>query len=153
MIHLLALVLSVETMADADDVNYDALDVVVNSVAIILMAFLGLLRAVRVADGILFDSPLEQEDVPLQFTRTKGLRINNLSNTAALKTMCFNWCQLHCLYVAFNSKGQLEPMHDKLAFLMRHVYNGLVPDPTGGGFSLHSLQVSNGTSTDPGCGH
>jgi hypothetical protein len=124
MTHLLVLVLAMKTMADADIVDYDALDAAVGSVAIILMAFLGLLCAIQVANGILFDIPPEQEDPPIQFTRVKSLRINNLSNTAVLKMTRFNLCQLHCLYAAFDLKNQLKPMHDMLAFPMGHILNG-----------------------------
>ena len=46
MTHLLTLVLANETMTDADDVDYDALNAAVDSIAIILMAFLGLLCTV-----------------------------------------------------------------------------------------------------------
>jgi hypothetical protein len=54
----------------------------------------------------------------------KGLSINNLSDTAALKMTRVNWCQLHCLYTAFDLKGLLKPMQEKLAFLMWNVFNG-----------------------------
>jgi hypothetical protein len=36
----------------------------------------------------------------------------------------FTWCQLRCLYMACDLKGQLEPMHDNLTFPTGHVYNG-----------------------------
>jgi hypothetical protein len=58
------------------------------------MALLGLLRAIQVADGVLFDIPLEQEEAPLQFTRRKGLCIDDLSNSATLKMTRFNWTAL-----------------------------------------------------------
>jgi hypothetical protein len=85
MAHLLALILANETVADADDVNYDALDRAIDSIAIIFMVFLGLLHAVQIAYGIFFDIPLEQEAAPLQFLHVKGPHINSLSDTAALK--------------------------------------------------------------------
>jgi hypothetical protein len=88
------------------------------------MDFLGLQHAIQVVDGILFDIPLEQEGAPLQFTCGKGLCIVNLSDTAALKMMRFNWSQLLHLYVAFNLEGQLEPMQDKLALSSEHFFNG-----------------------------
>jgi hypothetical protein len=47
-----------------------------------------------------------------------------LSNTAALKMTHFNWCQLRHLYTVFDLEGLLEPMQDKLSFLMGHVFNG-----------------------------
>ncbi len=46
MTHHLTLLLAVETVADADDIYYDAVDTAVDSIAIVLMAFLGLLRAI-----------------------------------------------------------------------------------------------------------
>jgi hypothetical protein len=46
-------------MAKADNVDYDAVDAVVNSIAIVLVAFLGLLCAIQVTKGILFDIPPE----------------------------------------------------------------------------------------------
>jgi hypothetical protein len=85
MPHQLSLVLAVEAVADADDINYDAVDAAVDSIAIVLMGFLGLLHAVQVVDDVLFDILLEQEEAPLQFTCGKGLCIDNLSDTAALK--------------------------------------------------------------------
>jgi hypothetical protein len=92
MTHQLALVFAIEIMADADVINYDALDVTVDSIAIVLMSFLGLMHAIQIADGILFDILLEQEDTPLQFTRVKGLCIDDLSDTAGSKMTHFNWC-------------------------------------------------------------
>jgi hypothetical protein len=50
--------------------------------------------------------------VPLTFARAKGLRINNLSDPAAIKMMRFNWSQLRRLYVAFDLEGLLEPMEE-----------------------------------------
>jgi hypothetical protein len=123
MTHCLALVLAVEAVADTEDSNYDAINATVDSVAIVHMGFLGLLRAIQISDGILFDILAEQEDAPLQFTRAKGLLIDDLSNTAALKMTRFNWYHLHCLYTAFDLEGRLEPMKDKLAFLTRHKKN------------------------------
>ena len=49
------------------------IDAAVDSVSIVLVGFLGLLRAVRVADGILYDIPPEEEAAPLTFTCAKGL--------------------------------------------------------------------------------
>jgi hypothetical protein len=46
MTQQLALILAVEAMSDADGVNYDAVDTTVDSISIILMAFLGLLHAI-----------------------------------------------------------------------------------------------------------
>jgi hypothetical protein len=46
MTHLLALILACKEVANGDDVDYDALDAAFESIAVILMAFLGLLRAV-----------------------------------------------------------------------------------------------------------
>jgi hypothetical protein len=125
MTQQISLVLAVEAVADTDNIDYDAVNAAVNSIAIILMGFLGLLHAIRVVNGVLFDIPLEQEEAPLQFTHGKVLHIDNLSDTAALKMTHFNWSQLRCLYVAFfNLKGQLELMRDKLAFTMGHFFNG-----------------------------
>jgi hypothetical protein len=124
MTQQLLLVLTVEAVADADNVDYDAVDAAINSIAIVLIGFLGLLHAIQVVNGVLFDIPLEQEEAPLQFTCGKGLRIDDLSDTAALKLMCFNWSQLCRLYATFNLEGQLKPMQDKLAFPMGHFFNG-----------------------------
>jgi hypothetical protein len=124
MTQQLLLVLAVEAVADADNIDYDAVAAAVDSIAIVLMNFLGLLHAIQVADAILFDIPLKQEEAPPQFTRRKGLRIDDLSDTAALKMTRFNWGQLRRLYVAFNLGGQLEPMQDKLFYPTGHVYNG-----------------------------
>jgi hypothetical protein len=89
-------------VADTEEIIYDAIDATVDSIVIVLMGFLGLLGAIQIADGILFDIPPEQEDAPLQFTHAKGFRINVLSNMAALKIMHFNWCQLCHLCAAFD---------------------------------------------------
>ena len=83
------LVLAVKTVVDADGIN---------SIVFVIMSFLGLLHAVKVADGGLFDIPPEQNDAPLQFTRAKGLHIKNLSDMAVLKMTRFNRCQLCCLW-------------------------------------------------------
>jgi hypothetical protein len=123
MTHHLTLVLAVETVAGTDNTNYDAIDATINSIAIVVMGLLGLLCAIQIV-MVLFDITLEQEDAPLQFTHAKGLRIADLSNTAALKMAHFNWCQLHCLYAAFDLEGQLKPKKDKLAFPTGHEKNG-----------------------------
>jgi hypothetical protein len=57
-----------------------------------------LLHAVRVVDGVLFNIPLEQEEAPLQFTCGKGVRIDDLSDTAALKMTRFKLSHLRRLY-------------------------------------------------------
>jgi hypothetical protein len=123
MTHLLTLILACKDVADAEDVDYDALDKVFESIAILLMAFLGLLRAVRIAKGLLFDIPAGQEDAPKQFLCAKGLRIDNLSDTAALKMTRFNWSQLCCLYAAFDLEGLLEPIQEKLSFPTEHAFH------------------------------
>ncbi len=46
MTQQLVLVLAVKAVADADNINYDAVDVTIDSIAIVLMGFLGLLHAV-----------------------------------------------------------------------------------------------------------
>jgi hypothetical protein len=111
-------------VADGDNVNYDALDAAFESIAIIPMAFLGLLHAVRIAKGLLFDIPTGQSYAPLQFLRKKGLHIDNLSDTAALKMTRFNWSQLRCLYAAFDLEGLLKPMQEKLSFLTGCTFYG-----------------------------
>jgi hypothetical protein len=52
MTHLLALILACKEVAVGDNINYDALDAAFESIAIVLMAFLGLLRAVQIAKGL-----------------------------------------------------------------------------------------------------
>ncbi len=105
----LMLVVTTESMAAAPG-NLSILDAAFNCVAMGLMGFLGLLHALRVTDGILFVLPPNEEDTPLQFSYAKNLRINNISNTAALKMTHFSRSQLHCLYKAFDLKVQLDPM-------------------------------------------
>jgi hypothetical protein len=57
--------------------------------------------------------------------RAKGLRIDNLSDTAALKMTGFNWSQLRRLYAAFNLEGLLDKsMQEKLSFLRGHTFFG-----------------------------
>ena len=98
MTQLLALILAVEAAADEDeDAEYETIDTAVDAVSIVLLGFLGLLRAVRVTDGILYDIPLEEEVMPLTFARAKGLRIDDLSDPAAIKMTRFNWSQLRRL--------------------------------------------------------
>ncbi len=46
MTQLLALVLAVKAMVDANNINHDAVNTLLNSIAILLMSFLGLLHAV-----------------------------------------------------------------------------------------------------------
>jgi hypothetical protein len=121
--HRLALVLAVETMADADDIDYDALHVTVNSIAMCSWVFLACCMPSKLLMASSNILP-EQEDAPLQFTHAKGLCINDLPNTAALKMTHFNWCQLHCLCRAFNLEGKLKPIKDKLPFPIRHEKNG-----------------------------
>jgi hypothetical protein len=81
------------------------------------MTFLCLLRAVQISKGLIFDILSGQEGTPLQFLHMKGLSIDNLSDTAALKMTHVNWCQLRCLYAAFDLKGLLKLMQEKLSFL------------------------------------
>ena len=54
MTQLLLLVLAVEAVANVGDANYDVLDAAVNSLAIAIMGWLGILCAFRVANGLLF---------------------------------------------------------------------------------------------------
>jgi len=56
-----------------------------DSVSITLVAFLGLLRAMHVADAMLFNIPFHEEAAPQQFTRSKNLRIADLNDVQALK--------------------------------------------------------------------
>jgi hypothetical protein len=46
MTHLFALIFACKDVANADNVDYDTLDAAFESIAIVLMAFLGLLHAV-----------------------------------------------------------------------------------------------------------
>lgn len=120
MTQLLSLVLAVEAMANVGDTDYDVLDAAVNSLAIAIMGWLSILRALRVADGLLFDIPPDEEAAPLTFTKKKHLRIYDLSDMAALKMTRFKWCNLRRLYAAFDLDGQLEPMSIKLAIPTGH---------------------------------
>ncbi len=124
MTQLLAPTLAAEGMANDPDFDHDVINAAIDSLAIVLAAFLGLLRAVREVDNILFNIPPEEEATPLQLARSKGLRIDDLSNMAALKMTRFNWCQLKHLYAAFILESQLEPMDDKLKFFTGHFYDG-----------------------------
>ena len=89
-----------------------------------LVGFLGLLHALRVTDELLFDIPPDKEDAPLKYTRARNLRINDLSDMAALKMTHFNHSQLRCLYELFNLESQLEAMSDKLAIPTGFNVNG-----------------------------
>ena len=51
MMQLLALISAVEAAADVEDAEYEMIDTAVDSVSIVLVGFLGLLRAFRVTDG------------------------------------------------------------------------------------------------------
>ena len=117
MTHLLVLVLAYDDVTNEGGDDYDGIDEAIDSLLIVLAAFLDLLRAVREVDSFLFDIPPEEEEAPLQFTCTKGIRIDDLSDIAAMKMTRFNWCQLKCLYATFDIEIQLEPMEEKLAFL------------------------------------
>ena len=127
MTQLLVLVLAAEGMANEVDIDYDVIDAAINTLSIILMGWLGgLLCAIREVDGLPFDIPLEKEAEPIQFTHTKGLRIDDLSNKATpLKMMHFNWSQLHRLYAAFNLDS-LSLLSTKLAIPISHIFNGSV---------------------------
>ena len=61
MTQFLALVLAAEGMANEGDFGYDVIDAAIDSLAIVLAAFLGLLHAVREVANILFDIPPEEE--------------------------------------------------------------------------------------------
>ena len=114
MHQLLALIVAAEGMVIAR-ADLDVLHAAFDSVTVTLVGFLGLLRALRVTDELLFDIPPDEEDAPLKYTRARNLCIDDLSDMAALKMTHFNHSQLHRLYELFDLKSQLEPMLDKLA--------------------------------------
>ncbi len=62
MTHLLGLLLAIDAVNGGDDDDDDALDMAIESVIIILVAYMGILRTIRIADGLLFDIPLEEEE-------------------------------------------------------------------------------------------
>ncbi len=124
MTQLLGLLLALEVTADMSDVDYDALDTAIKSIIIILVAYTDMLRTLRRTDSHLFDILPEEENAPLQFTRAKDLRIDDLSDMAAHKMTHFFHGQLRRLYAAFDLESQLEPMQDKLFFPMGHFTNG-----------------------------
>ncbi len=124
MMQLLALVLATKATADDEDAEYEMIDAAIDLVSIVLVGFLGFLRAVRVTDGILDNIPPEEEAAPLMFTHAKGLRIDDLSDPAVIKMTCFNWSQLCRLYAAFDLEGLLKPMEDRLYIPMGHFNNG-----------------------------
>jgi hypothetical protein len=81
---LCALILAAETVVTAQ-ANLAVLDVAFDSVLVTLVAFLGLLQALHVADTVLFDIPFHEEAVPQQYTCSKNLWIADLNNVQALK--------------------------------------------------------------------
>ena len=70
------------------------LDAAFDSVSVTLVAFLGLLRAMHVADAMLFDIPFHEEAAPQQFTRSKNMWIADLNNVQALKMTHFSLAAL-----------------------------------------------------------
>ncbi len=94
MTHLLVLVLAADAMANVGDIKNDVIEAAIDFLAIILMGWLGLLCAFQEVHWLLFDILLEEEVMPLTFTRAKNLRINDLLDMATLKMTHFNWCQL-----------------------------------------------------------
>ncbi len=127
MTHLLVLILAYDDVTNEGDDDYDGIDEAIDSLLIVLAAFLDLLHAVREVDSFLFDIPPEEEEAPLQFMHAKGLWIDDLSDIAAHKMTRFNWCQLKRLYAAFDLENQLKPMEEKLAFFTGHLKNDLYP--------------------------
>ena len=113
MNQLLALIVAAEGVVSAR-ADLDALDAAFDTVSACLVGFLGLLRAMRVTDGILFDIPPDEENAPLKFSRAKNLRIDDLSDMASLKMTHFNHSQLRRLYRLFDLESMLEPLADKL---------------------------------------
>jgi hypothetical protein len=57
MTHRLELVLAVETIADAEYIDYDAIDAAINSIAIVLMGFLGLRHVIQMPMASSLTSP------------------------------------------------------------------------------------------------
>ncbi len=121
MTQLLVLVLATKAMVGID---YDVIDMVDDSLAIIIMGWLGILLAFQEVDSLFFDIPPEEEAALATLMRAKNLRIDDLSDMATLKMTHFNWCQLSCLYMAFDIEGQLEPMSMKLTIPTGHFFNG-----------------------------
>ncbi len=80
MNQLLVLVEAAKSVAAAP-INLSVLDAAFDSVAVGLMGFPGLLCALRVADGILFDIPPNKEDAHFQFSQSKNLHMNNLRHS------------------------------------------------------------------------
>ena len=135
MTHLLVLVLAYDDVRKEGDNDYDGIDDAINSLLIILAAFLGLLHAIRdvhsLCHSFLFDIAPEGGDAPIQFMCAKGLWIDDLSYMATMKMTCFNWCQLKRLHARFDIESQLEPMEEKLTFLLGTRRTIYIPVVTG----------------------
>ncbi len=82
---LLALILAAETVVTAQ-ADLAVLDAAFDSVSVTLVAFLGLMRAMHIADAKIYDIPLHEEAAPQQFTCSKNLRLADLNDVQALKT-------------------------------------------------------------------
>ena len=70
--------------------NLAILDAVFDSMSVTLVAFLGLLRAVHIADAVLYDISLHEEAAPQQYSCSKNLWLDNLNDVQALKMTHLN---------------------------------------------------------------
>jgi hypothetical protein len=124
---LRALILAAETVVTAQ-ADPAILDAAFDSVLVTLVAFLGLLQALHVADAVLFDIPFHEEAAPQQYTRSKNLRIANLNNVQALKMTHFSQSQLHCLYAHFGLAALAAGVGTTIPIFTGHTYYRIHPE-------------------------
>jgi hypothetical protein len=145
---LRALILAVETVVTAQ-ANMAILHAAFDSVLITLVAFLGLLRAMHVANAMLFDIPFHEEAAPQKLTRSKNLRIADLNDVQALKMTHFNQSQLHHLCAHFGLAALAAGVGTMIPIGGPH----LLPDPPEGGVPLHPHQASSPPDQHHDCGY
>ena len=111
LIHLCALVFAAKTVVTAPH-DLAVLNATYDSVSLILVAFLGLLRGMQVYDAMLFDIPLHQEILPQQYSRPMNLRLADINDVLAFKMTHFNHNQLRQLYSHIGFAGMAVEMLD-----------------------------------------
>jgi len=84
-----------------------AVNVVVDTVSVNLVIYLGLMGAWTTANSILFDIPQHKEEMTKQFAERTHLRIDDMADTACHKMTHFYHGQLRQLYTAFNLEEYL----------------------------------------------
>ena len=134
-------VIAEEMAAGNPDADMDSIDAIIEVLVIHSISCLGLANVCKIADSFLFDITPHEEAQPLQYARSKQLRINHLSDPAAHKMTHFFVDHLQCLYNEFDLVGFLANQNNGLGDEMMSFYTGFYVGNTACQYRIHPEEV------------